>query len=711
MVKSVSFPPRPEGRDFSEALMTLRKPALDLDTLRPRLISSVVLSGIDPGYVFLKNAVNATYVKLSRETELLAQEWDGTRTLHDILQAQIGESGTDRFKNTIDTIELLHNAGFLADGPSVDSPPPQARISGSTRFQNKLSTALGSLFVSTPWLVLLTVSGLLGVFLHVVLSGGNALLAFTTSPTAGEVHRLLSYGLGLVILWAGVSLIITLKNLVSAWILSYYHCEVLEPRLRFSYGLVFFDCRLDDIVSAKRDAVSLLFFTRMLLPLLLAPWCVALGHYFSFLEIVWQAGWAVFLFGLSPLFQSELTQYVYYVTGFGDPQQPLGKFLRRKFLSGLFSGTQSTPVQEYFVWMSAATLVWMYFVYSTFWHILLASSTGLAADFMVCGWVMKILVLVYFAVLTTPLIVVLALFFSIGISNTLAVTGSPLRTLAKLGRKIAYGSTPAQEDMAEFLHAIPLFSQLTGQEISVLISRSRIVHVRSGTVVVAQGEQGDAFYCVLSGRLRVMREDEYCQEHLLNELGPGNSFGEIALVERIPRTATVVALEQCTLIELGRKDFEEFVMRSVGGGEKVTNMIRIGRMFMEKGGIFSTLASHRISTLVAMLKRETHVAGTVVFHQGEPGDRFYIIHKGEVFVDQVDADGTSRRFVLGVGGFFGEIALLRNAPRVATITAVGEVELLYLEKTEFFDFLKHNVLFGVQLSEFMDNRMATIKNK
>jgi CRP-like cAMP-binding protein len=72
-------------------------------------------------------------------------------------------------------------------------------------------------------------------------------------------------------------------------------------------------------------------------------------------------------------------------------------------------------------------------------------------------------------------------------------------------------------------------------------------------------------------------------------------------------------------------------------------------------------------------------AGGCVMREGEPGDRFYVVRSGEVRVTA----GGSEVAVVGPGGFVGEIALLRDVPRTATVTATGEAALFALEREEF----------------------------
>ena len=70
--------------------------------------------------------------------------------------------------------------------------------------------------------------------------------------------------------------------------------------------------------------------------------------------------------------------------------------------------------------------------------------------------------------------------------------------------------------------------------------------------------------------------------------------------------------------------------------------------------------------------------------QGEPGERFYLLEQGTARVIRDGVDVAS----LGPGDFFGEIALLRDIPRTATVEAVSDLDLLVLERGPFLDAIK-----------------------
>jgi MFS family permease len=95
--------------------------------------------------------------------------------------------------------------------------------------------------------------------------------------------------------------------------------------------------------------------------------------------------------------------------------------------------------------------------------------------------------------------------------------------------------------------------------------------------------------------------------------------------------------------------------------------------------IFAPLASSTLDTLATKLVPVGAPEGTEVVRQGEAGDRFFVVGEGRL---DVDVDG-ARGAPLGPGDFFGEIALLRNVPRTATVTAVQDSSLYALERGDF----------------------------
>ncbi|MGB2952550.1 MAG: MFS transporter [Gaiellaceae bacterium] len=95
--------------------------------------------------------------------------------------------------------------------------------------------------------------------------------------------------------------------------------------------------------------------------------------------------------------------------------------------------------------------------------------------------------------------------------------------------------------------------------------------------------------------------------------------------------------------------------------------------------IFAPLAATTLEQLAVKLAPATFAAGETIFRQGDPGDRFYVVDQGEVEIVVDDRQPIPH----GPGSYFGEIALLRDVPRTATVRARTNVELYALDRDEF----------------------------
>jgi hypothetical protein len=175
------------------------------------------------------------------------------------------------------------------------------------------------------------------------------------------------------------------------------------------------------------------------------------------------------------------------------------------------------------------------------------------ADSDVLARVFGVLETLIYLTLAVGAVVTPALVAAIGLRPTLIIVGLLLpAVLVPLWRRLAAidASTGAPTVPLELLRAIPLFAPLPAPVLERLAASAVETDVPAGVVVVEQGAPGDRFYVLVSGRAAV--EIDGRPEA---ELGPGNFFGEIALLRDVPRTATVRALEPLELYSLERDVF------------------------------------------------------------------------------------------------------------------------------------------------------------
>jgi CRP/FNR family cyclic AMP-dependent transcriptional regulator len=106
-----------------------------------------------------------------------------------------------------------------------------------------------------------------------------------------------------------------------------------------------------------------------------------------------------------------------------------------------------------------------------------------------------------------------------------------------------------------FLKSIDLFSQIPGEDLAQIALISSEEDRETNEEIFAEGEPGDALYLVLDGRVRVHRNDR-----VIAELGDRECFGEMAILDAAPRSATVTAMTDASLLKISREDFQEILV-------------------------------------------------------------------------------------------------------------------------------------------------------
>jgi MFS family permease len=174
----------------------------------------------------------------------------------------------------------------------------------------------------------------------------------------------------------------------------------------------------------------------------------------------------------------------------------------------------------------------------------------------VIGRVFGVLEMILVAAIGVGAVVTPAVIDLVGTRWTLVLTGAFLPLLAALTWRQLVAIDAASKPPAELdlLERIPIFSPLPAPALERLASQLQPVDVPAGTVLIRQGDHGDRFYVVESGSMRVSVDGSPGRE-----LGPGDSFGEIALLRDVPRTATVEAETETRLYALERDDFLDAV--------------------------------------------------------------------------------------------------------------------------------------------------------
>jgi putative peptide zinc metalloprotease protein len=245
------------------------------------------------------------------------------------------------------------------------------------------------------------------------------------------------------------------------------------------------------------------------------------------------------------------------------------------------------------------------------------------------------------------------------------------RLLAARARR---ARTAALEERARVLAQIPFLAGLSRPSLMAIASHLVDETAAAGTDVVTIGEPGDRFYVIQSGRLQAID----AEARVLTTMGPGDGFGELALLDRRPRGATVRALEDSQLWSLDRGHFERWIRDryEIAGRIRASSAEREGLASLP---FFKGLEPSELDRIVPRLVAMRVPAGAEVFREGDPGDRYYVIREGTA---EVSSSGKVLAR-LGPGTGFGELALITGRPRTATVTALSDLSLASLGRKDF----------------------------
>ena len=234
-------------------------------------------------------------------------------------------------------------------------------------------------------------------------------------------------------------------------------------------------------------------------------------------------------------------------------------------------------------------------------------------------------------------------------------------------------------ERAGALDGIALFAPLPNVLRERIATQLEILDVAAADVVTYQGEYGDSFYVVEAGTLEV-----FVDGHKVRSLGPNDFFGELALLEDIPRTATVRAATDCQLGVLPRRAFLS-VLTGFAATDRVIRAASTERQAIVPAAandrddplarvpLFAHLGRDTVRGLAASATTARYDAATVVFRENDSAGGAYFIVDGQVEFDQAG----ERIRTLGPGMLFGEGAALRpGATRAATATAAPGTVLL-----------------------------------
>lgn len=110
------------------------------------------------------------------------------------------------------------------------------------------------------------------------------------------------------------------------------------------------------------------------------------------------------------------------------------------------------------------------------------------------------------------------------------------------------------------LKEIDMFSDLSAAELAAISTVTKELDYPENRTVIKQGDMGETVFLIIDGQVEVIKEQENGRELVLDKIGAGDAFGEMALLEDEPRSATIRTIEPSRFLILHKQEFNETVM-------------------------------------------------------------------------------------------------------------------------------------------------------
>ena len=247
----------------------------------------------------------------------------------------------------------------------------------------------------------------------------------------------------------------------------------------------------------------------------------------------------------------------------------------------------------------------------------------------------------------------------------------------------------------------------------LLASRAEKRRFEPGEVIISQGDEADSFYLVTAGSVEVVRERPNRPPSSIATLSAGDHFGEIGLIEGIRRTATVRAArdEPLEVLVMDRATFRDFVTSSELTEEEIASLVKQRLQSLQLSKALPTLKPDELKRISPQIERLRYSPGEIIIRQGDPADNFFILVSGRCEVIDHHPEGYDVTVDWREPGeYFGEIGLIQNQPRTATVK-VGpdsEAEVMALDRDEFLAMTEDSKATEMAIAQEMVQRMIDL---
>jgi len=239
--------------------------------------------------------------------------------------------------------------------------------------------------------------------------------------------------------------------------------------------------------------------------------------------------------------------------------------------------------------------------------------------------------------------------------------------------------------------SVPLFSDLDPSSLHALIEKFEVSSVPKDARIIEEGDEGAEAYIVARGELEAVRELED-ETVTLARLTAGSLFGEMALLSRAPRAATVVACRPSILLVARKEALDEVAVAypAVGTVLAAHCQRRMVQNLVRTSAILRAVIPEERPALIERFVTRSFEPEEVLIEQGETAAGLHLIASGEVLVVREEGDESLMLAELGPGDIVGEVSLVLRKPSTAQVIANHATLTLHLPREDFLELIREH---------------------
>ena len=661
---------------------------VDPTELRPKLADDIEIRVFEQrwgeGYVMIANPRDLLHFRLAASDVGLLQLMDGTRTVKEIVVERFEESGEMELSTVIDLVRSLYRGNFLeqrhVDVPSMVTramDPVTDRRLKARQFGKTLSIEWEGAHRLVQWIY---DHGLKWVFKPLVL----VVLVATAVVGLGAFVDILrheqfviagrSLAIGFVVLIVLDYVMVFCHELGHALVIVHNGRRIRSAGFQIYFGSPAFFVESSDGLMMDRHKQIAESFAGPFAQLVLAGIASLIAWRFPgwiLSETMYKfavLNYLVVIMNLIPLLELDGYYILADLIEIPDLRERSLVFMRRDLFHKLRTrerfSKRDAGLALYGVLGIAFTIFSLYTAYY-YWQTVFGD---LVSRLWQQGPVTRLLLVILAAFIAGPLLR--------GLIKLLRAVGREIRAI---WRRIQFRlETGWRVEASELIDALPMFEDIPVEALNEIAGRVRLRGLGDGQPVFRQGDQPDAFYVVRKGVLEVVEEDsESGGERRMRDLGRGESFGELGLVTAAARAATIRAVGPAEVFEVDKGVFDHLLADKLHLPDFEPTLQQVAEL---RGlSCFSNLSTAQLWELLEGGAWVSFAPGEEVMREGDVGDSFYAISSGQVDIVK------DERLVntIGRGSYFGEVALLMEVPRTATVTARTPVRAFRLDRDGF----------------------------